>query len=307
MAKRSSRENGRRVARDKVPQALFRRLGSQPDAMLAEEFGIPVEEVRRQRYLRGISTSNLVWNDEQIALLGTASDQQIADQLGITQATVKRQRQSRGIAPLGETTAEKRHRWTKRQLAWLGKSSDQEIANRLGLCQTTVRTKRVSLGIEPVKKGRPRRRWTKGELALLGKLSDSEVGRRLGIHRRKAALKRQELGLPNPTEAESQSRWTPQVIKKLGRVPDRQIADELGISAASVTAYRFRHCIAAHNPNSKRGRPKGGGLRWTPDLVKRLGTVPDSELADELGLTRQAVAQTRKRLGITAFSKRPES
>lgn len=307
MAKRSSREKSSRVTRDKVPRALFSRLGSQPDAVLAEEFGIPVEEVRRQRYLRGISTSNLVWDDELLALLGTASDQKIANRLGVPQATVKRQRRSRGIAPFGETTAEKKHHWTKRQLAWLGKLSDQEIANRLGLSQTTVGTKRVSLGIEPVKKGRPPRCWTKRELALLGKLSDSEVGRRLGIHRRKVALKRQGLGLPNPTEAESQSRWTPHVINKLGKVSDRQVADELGISAATVTAYRFRHRIAARNPHSQRGRPKGGGFRWTPDLVKRLGTVPDSQLADELEVTRQAVAQIRKRLGITAFSKRPES
>ena len=35
-------------------------------------------------------------------------------------------------------------------------------------------------------------------------------------------------------------------------------------------------------------------------------SLPDSQLADELGVTRQAVAQARKRLGITAFSKRPE-
>jgi hypothetical protein len=39
---------------------------------------------------------------------------------------------------------------------------------------------------------------------------------------------------------------------------------------------------------------------WTAAAVKRLGTVADSVIAEEIGLTRQAVEAKRRALGIPA-------
>jgi hypothetical protein len=44
---------------------------------------------------------------------------------------------------------------------------------------------------------------------------------------------------------------------------------------------------------------------WTPAAVKRLGTISDTVIANELGLTRQAVAAKRTALGIAAAGARP--
>lgn len=44
---------------------------------------------------------------------------------------------------------------------------------------------------------------------------------------------------------------------------------------------------------------------WTPEVIARLGTVSDTVIADELGLTRQAVAAKRMVLGIPAAGAKP--
>lgn len=44
---------------------------------------------------------------------------------------------------------------------------------------------------------------------------------------------------------------------------------------------------------------------WTRDAIERLGTVSDTVIADELGITRQAVAAKRAALEIPAAHARP--
>lgn len=87
-----------------LPRGLARRLGKVADQELAEEFGLGVECILRERALRGIpDVSRLDWGKEQTALLGTASDEDVARQLGLTKTAVFNQRKRRGIAPFGES------------------------------------------------------------------------------------------------------------------------------------------------------------------------------------------------------------
>ena len=166
-----------------------------------------------------------------------------------------------------------------------------------GISTSSVVEKRMSRGIPSStgRPGRPRRQWTKEELALLGRLHDTEVARRLGIGRRFVWSKRRELGIPARTEKEIEARWTPERLAQLGKVPDRQLAAEMGLTPAAVAAFRERRGIAR-----RKSKPGTRPTRqpWTPERVRRLGTVPDETIAKEMGLTRAAVAAHRTRLGI---------
>lgn len=48
------------------------------------------------------------------------------------------------------------------------------------------------------------------------------------------------------------------------------------------------------------GNPGVGRVDWTPDLLAKLGTVPDSELAAEIGCERKTVSYRRECLNIPA-------
>ena len=45
---------------------------------------------------------------------------------------------------------------------------------------------------------------------------------------------------------------------------------------------------------------QAGPFDWKPEMLKRLGQVPDDQLAFEIGLSYQSVAEKRLELGIPA-------
>jgi len=290
-----------------LPARAIRELGKVSDQEIADRYGVPVETVRLARALRGIpprTGRKSTWTPERDALLGTMPDARLARRLGLTPNAVFERRRARGIAPFAPSAAERRKKWTKRRLARLGQVTDRELAEELGMTASSVVEKRMSLGIPSCtgRPGRPRRHWTKEELALLGRLHDTEVARRLGIGRRYVWAKRRELGILARTEKEIEARWTPQRLARLGKVPDRQLAAEMGITAAAVRGVRERRGIVRHR-SKPAARTRGSGGRparqpWTPERVRRLGTVPDDVIAKEMGLTTAAVSAYRTRLGI---------
>lgn len=146
--------------------------------------------------------------------------------------------------------------------------------------------------------------WNDQQVARLGTASDAIVAVQLGITKNAVARKRQSLtiapfGLARPL---LRSRWTQRQIAWLGKRTDRRIADSMGIasdmrvSVGIVAGYRARHRIAAQWSPRKT-------IDWSK-YVDRLGNEPDRVLAEELGLTRQAVAGKRKQLGILASTRR---
>jgi hypothetical protein len=285
-----------------LPQGLIAELGKRPDAELAQQFGVRVEAVRRERYQRGLRDvrRRLCWTGQEVALLGTASDATVAARLGVTRTAVEQQRRARGIPAFAPSRGAKRHRWTKQQLAWLGRVPDGEIAKRIGRAPACVRFKRLSLGIGCAQPGRRRRSWSADELALLGTLPDAEIARRIGMHRHHVSLKRRELKIANPLVERAGVRWTKEVVARLGKEPDRRIAEQVGVPAATVAGYRRRHYI----PSCAERQGTLGNRRgpWSPERVAALGEVPDAVLAEQWGISRQAVAFQRKRRGIAAYS-----
>ena len=294
------RKTSKRKSR-KIPKALIDQFGKQTDQALADAFGFPIERVRRERMLHGHVGPGRPsgWTARDLALLGTASDVEIAKRVGVTRTAVEQQRRRNGVAPYGSTTDQRRHRWTKRQIGWLGKLTDREIAERLGVTVGAVAWKRRLLCVEPTRKSRARQHWTKRELALLGTMPDTEIARRLGIHRHGVALKRRQLDIPNHVTQQTERRWTPERIAKAGKVPDRELAEEMGIPVGVVSAYRIRHGISVR-ARARSTKLKTARKRWSREQIERLGKVPDRVLADELGITRQAVSLVRRRLGIQA-------
>jgi hypothetical protein len=109
----------------------------------------------------------------------------------------------------------------------------------------------------------------------------------------------------------------------LGTMTDAAVAQKVGLTVSAVAKYRTKRGL----PGFAVGRPKDSGASkpkapaapapvaapaapsQTPagkrkskldGFVELLGTMPDSELADRVGVTRERVRQLRKRLGIAS-------
>ncbi len=288
----------------KLPRAAVKLLGVVADEQIARDFDVPVSVVFAERCERvGGASGRVEWNPSQVALLGTASDADVAAELGLTTNAVFGQRVRRGIKAFGPSTEERRHRWTKRQLAWLGKLTDAEVARRLGISTAAVAARRRLEGIHPIGGvRRPRREWTAAELRLLGRFSDREVAERTGTHRHQVALQRRLRGIPAYAKRVHDQRWTEERLAKLNTVSSRELAAEIGVSTATVEAKRAS--LRRRKGGAKsRGTEGTRRANWTASQVHRLGTVPDSVIAEELGITRAAVHLVRKRLGIEAWAK----
>jgi hypothetical protein len=62
--------------------------------------------------------------------------------------------------------------------------------------------------------------------------------------------------------------------------------------------------LAPSPARGARSRPMPRPSLWTPEALGKLGYAPDSEIAELIGVTRAAVAQKRKHLGIPSWDER---
>ena len=76
-------------------------------------------------------------------------------------------------------------------------------------------------------------------------------------------------------------------------LPIREIATIVGIPRSSLSRQ-----LKLMGVEVKAGARKGAYKRPLKPLPEDAGTVSDSEIANRLGISRQAVAKRRKRLGI---------
>lgn len=85
-----------------------------------------------------------------------------------------------------------------------------------------------------------------------------------------------------------------------GKLPDTQIAERLGIHRRYVMLKRRELGIA--NPTVAQNES-----RWTPEIVKLIGRVPDSEIAARLKCDPGTVAEYRYRhdIELTARQRAP--
>lgn len=97
--------------------------------------------------------------------------------------------------------------------------------------------------------------------------------------------------------------WPPEAVKLLGTAADSVVAKKLGIGAMTVTKKRHELDVPPFNSHRKstKGRPRVN-FDWTAEAIALLGTAPDPEIAQKIGLGKRAVADKRTKLGIDPFT-----
>ena len=78
------------------------------------------------------------------------------------------------------------------------------------------------------------------------------------------------------------------VAHLFGTMSDRKIAPMIGVSGSTIAYHR----LAAGIPSTR---------TTAREWHTKLGTVPDGEIAEEFGISRQAVSKMRGKLGIARF------
>lgn len=137
--------------------------------------------------------------------------------------------------------------------------------------------------------GKPKFDWTAERAALLGTMPDRHLAQRLGITPVMVAYQRKRLGIKKFAPP---SAWSDQHDHLLGTKTDAALAKELGVPKHVVLNRRRELQIPAFGPS--------GWPAWPQEQVKKLGTVPDVELAQQIGRSVSAVRQQRLALGIKA-------
>lgn len=134
--------------------------------------------------------------------------------------------------------------------------------------------------------------------AFVGHMSDRELSRRFGVSASTVRRYRaqQRITPHNPQNAEMPEG----LMDKLATSTDYKLMTEFGISVSRVKAMRTEHGVPEPKPIRPRFVPLEDGI-WTDEALALLGTMPDPELADRLGVSRTPVKKKRKELGITAF------
>lgn len=103
-----------------------------------------------------------------------------------------------------------------------------------------------------------------------------------------------------PTQTLTQRKMAP-FIDQLGTRKDGEIAREAGVSPPTVRKYREARGIALYRkkPPTYIPSPKRPPPAWQAGIRDRLGTVSDTVLAREAGVSRERVRQYRSSLGVT--------
>jgi len=135
-------------------------------------------------------------------------------------------------------------------------------------------------------------------MEMVGKFSDREVARRFGVSASKVRRYRRSANIPycaNPEMPDG-------LIDGLASMTNYQLCRRFGVSISRISALRLKLEV----PEPRVEREKFQSLEpgfWTDEAVSLLGTMPDPELADRLGISRFPVKQKRQELGIAPYRK----
>lgn len=190
-------------------------------------------------------------------------------------------------------------------LADLGTATDREVSLRHGVGESTVRKLRREAGIlpfqprrAPMKNKRPTGpgRWASADW----RLDNTALGAAMNVSRDAARKARRKWGVPpervKPAAVEAPARVPTTAERLAGADLTRPIRDLM--REYSVTKYAVEQARKTRGVDL-RANPRSRVLVDIP--VERLGKVSDHELAAEYGLTATAVAQRRKKYGVSAF------
>ena len=225
-----------------------------------------------------------------IRKLGRQTDKSLAAEFGIPTVRIARERRQRQIPAFQLVD------WTPEKIAVLGTMSESDAAGVIGVSRSAVFAKRVSLGIPPFMESplETRFQWTAPQIRKLGKVSDSRLAKELGISASVVSSKRYSLGIsPSGSTSRVTRPWSARERAMLGRKPDTVVSAETGRGRRHVRSKRESLGIPPFQQQTS--------IEWTKTLKRRLGTIPDAELAKELGVTLQTVALHRRGFGIQAY------
>lgn len=93
-------------------------------------------------------------------------------------------------------------------------------------------------------------------------------------------------------------KWMPDKIALLGTASDERVAEILGCNRATVSYRRNVHGIARYPVQSPPNI-----INLPEAVIDRLGTVPDYQLAAEIGVSKWVVAEARRDRGIPSYAK----
>jgi hypothetical protein len=279
-------------------------LGTMTDIDLAKQLGSTPYWVRKKRYELGIEPyqmpeeaalrerrSNIVWTDEEIALLGTKSDPEIAKLLGVHPASVTLKRKKMGIAPSIEMDA---CEWTTQMLGLLGEVSDNFIGREYGISPITVKVKRLELGIPPVGKTmlEPPPELPLDVIELIGKKPDKQLADIYKVSRVHIRYYRAIHHIPAAEYLPiPEFQWKSEHDAQLGTMSDGMLGRLLQISTRTVLDRRKKLGIPAFRRTA---------VEWTEELIAQLGTEPDHLLAQRWNVGLHFVIAKRNELGIPA-------
>lgn len=92
-------------------------------------------------------------------------------------------------------------------------------------------------------------------------------------------------------------------IFEIETVPLEQSPEAEG---AWIGYFRYIGAILLNEQSHNVGGAKSYVVEWTDERIAKLGTIPDEEYAQELGVDRKTVEYKRKRLGLPKCGMRPE-
>lgn len=174
-------------------------LGKRTDKALAQQIGVDMQTVRRERIRRGIAAfkphpETKPWTPEHLALLGTMTDEALGRLTLRPTTAVQQKRLSLGIEPVRKRPPID---WSKDNLADLGKVSDRKIAKRMGVTPATVFQKRQDLDIPPLplELRESRSTWSESDTALFGTMTDVQVSKRISRPVKSIKQERLRLGI----------------------------------------------------------------------------------------------------------------
>ncbi|GHA78394.1 hypothetical protein GCM10009007_19250 [Formosimonas limnophila] len=296
---------------------MLSRLGTQSDASLSRLWGVSGTRIQAKRTQLNIpACPTPEWTPDKLALLGTAPDKELANQWGFPAHKVSTRRKRLGIPAHHQKSPNTV--WTSEMLAVLGTDADSVIAARLNLPHTVVHKKRAQLGIKAAHATAPAFKWTDETIALLGKHSDAAIGKQLGIHHACVGDKRRLLGIKaylpphvKPPKARTRTIWTDDMLNKLGTDTDRALAKQFGIGTKVVCLKRHAQGITPYGkkaqpintqtnslempseptPKTMPSEPKS----WSEQYLSMLGTLPDEDLAKQMGILKKEVRFMRIR------------
>ncbi|HHH9262773.1 TPA: hypothetical protein ACP306_004300 [Pseudomonas aeruginosa] len=133
-----------------------------------------------------------------------------------------------------------------------------------------------------------------------GEMSDREVARRFGIGASTVRRFRHSSDIPKffPGRAELPAA----LVTQLAMETNHRLAKGFGVSIKRIEQARAELKIPERKTIRERFKPLED--IWTSEAIALLGRMPDTEVADRLGVSNFPVKKKRKELGIQSY-KRP--